>query len=100
MDKWTMIIIEAEDMWQSSAAARSITARDLGAEEYRRTRDRFKARRIYDMYGYEYFRMFVDRCPHISDILEDYKPCMLNKDGQCVISCNFYQNGGCKDAAK
>lgn len=69
MDKWTMIILEAEDMWEVSAEARSLAARELTTEDYRRIRDSFKARRIYDLYGYDYFLRFVEKCPHIADLI-------------------------------
>ena len=55
MDKWVEIILEAEDMWRNSAEALSIACNGATTEEYRRERDIYKARRILDMYGYDYF---------------------------------------------
>ena len=60
MNKWVEIIFEAEDMWRNSAEALSLQRRSSTTEEYMRERDFYKARRILDMYGYDYFRMFVD----------------------------------------
>lgn len=101
MDKWVEIIFEAEDMWRNSAEALSIARRGVTTEEYRRERDIFKARRILDMYGYDYFRMFVERCPHILDLIESfgYSPCERG-DGNCSMMCIFYKNGGCTNATK
>ena len=77
MDKWVEIISEAEDMWRNSAEALSIACSGATTDEYRRERDIYKARRILDMYGYDYFRKFVERCPHILDLIESfgYSPC-------------------------
>lgn len=94
MDKWTMIILEAEDMWEVSAEARSLAARDLDKEDYRRMRDSFKARRIYDLYGYDYFLRFVEKCPHIADLIKEYLPCDRLPGAQCTMFCTFYK-GGC-----
>ena len=74
MDKWTMMLLEMEDMWAVSAEERSLSARGIAAEDYKRERDMYKARRIYDLYGEEYFLRFVERCPHIAD----FKEVMLN----------------------
>ena len=65
MDKWIEIIFEAEDMWRNSVEAKVAAIRGYDTDVYCRERDLYKARRILDMYGYEYFRKFVDRCPHI-----------------------------------
>lgn len=94
-----MILLEAEDMWEVSAEARSLAARGLDADDYRRIRDGFKARRIYDLYGYDYFLRFVDKCPHISDLIKEYLPCDRLPGAQCTMFCNFYE-GGCKNATE
>ena len=101
MDKWREIIFEAEDMWRNSVDARVAQIRGVDTETYRRLRDTYKARRILDLYGYEYFRMFVDRCPHIIEYVKDfgYAPCEQG-DGNCSMICIFYKNGGCTNAAK
>lgn len=74
MDKWTMILLEAEDMWAVSAEEQSLSARGIAVEDYMRERDMYKARRIYNLYGEDYFLRFVERCPHIAD----FKEVMLN----------------------
>lgn len=94
MDKWTLIMLEMEDMWAMSAASRSMAARGLDSQHYARIRDEFKARRIYDLYGWEYFSKFVERCPHIQYILTEYLPCDREASAQCNMFCNFYK-GGC-----
>lgn len=99
MDKWIEIIFEAEDMWRNSAEALSIQRRSSTTEEYMRERDFYKARRILDMYGYDYFRMFVERCPHILDMIEEYGYSPCETDGNCSMMCIFYK-GGCTNAAK
>ena len=99
MDKGSEIIFEAEDMWRNSAEALSIQRRSSTTEEYMRERDFYKARRILDMYGYDYFRMFVERCPHILDMIEDYGYSPCETDGNCSMMCIFYK-GGCTNAAK
>ena len=101
MDKWIEIIFEAEDMWRNSVEAKIAAIRGYDTDVYCRERDLFKARRILDMYGDEYFRKFVDRCPHIKNYLDDYAyaPCERG-DGNCNMICIFYQNGGCTNATK
>lgn len=99
MDKWIEIIFEAEDMWRNSREALSIQLRNVPVEEYMRERDFFKARRILDSYGYNYFRMFVERCPHILDMIETYGYSPCETEGNCSMMCIFY-NGGCTNAAK
>ena len=99
MNKWVEIIFEAEDMWRKSAEALSIQRRSSTTEEYMRERDFYKARRIFDMYGYDYFRMFVERCPHILDMIEEYGYSPCETDGNCSMMCIFYK-GGCTNAAK
>lgn len=86
-----MILLEIEDTWQVSAACRSISARELTTEDYRQERDIFKARRIYDLYGYEYFNRFINRCPHIIDKFDDLVPCNIKNDiANCSMFCHKY----------
>lgn len=89
MDKWTLILLEAEEMWASSAAASSLRIKGVPCGTYAQERDLFKASRIYDLYGYEYFRRFIDRCPHIIDMFDDIVPCS-KKDTQCSMFCHKY----------
>lgn len=100
MDKWVSILLEVEEMWEGSRE-RMAAAWYSMTDDYRRERDLYKARRILDMYGYEYFRKFVECCPHIKDLIEQYgySPCETG-DGNCNMICIFYQNGGCTNATK
>lgn len=93
MSKWIMIISDAEDKWMNSAESRSVSARCLDAKIYKRERDIFKARYIYETYEYDYFLRFVERCPHIQDLIKEYLPCNQGEQN-CNIFCNFYK-GGC-----
>lgn len=97
MDKWTMIILEAEDMWACSAEARYYATIDLADGEYKVARDSFKARRIYDLYGYDYFLRFIDRCPHVKFLAQEYLPCDRLPGAQCTLFCANYK-GGCTNA--
>lgn len=91
MDEWTLMLLAAEDAWREEKMI-SGNMRPI-------IRDKFKARFIYDTYGYENFLEFVERCPHfIKEILNDYVPCKDNN--QCMLFCKFYKNGGCKNATK
>jgi hypothetical protein len=90
MDKWTMILIDMEDMWANSAQGLSAVHRDISAEEYRKERDRFKADRIYSLYGYEYLRKFIDRCPHIVNEFDQIVPCYQENNVQCTMFCHKY----------
>lgn len=96
MDKWISILLTVEEMWENSCE-RAIAYAYPMTDQYCRDRDMFKARHIYELYGYEYFLQFVNRCPHIHDILGEYLPC--RNDGQCVIFCKFYE-GGCTYATE
>lgn len=100
MDKWVSILLEVEEMWEGSRE-RMAAAWYPMTEDYRRERDFYKARRILDLYGYDYFRKFVERCPHILDLIEQYgySPCETG-DGNCSMMCIFYKNGGCTNATK
>lgn len=62
MDQWTMILQEVEDMWVEFAARRALSARELPTEEYVRERDEYKARRIRELYGEEYYLRFKGGC--------------------------------------
>lgn len=99
MDNWIMIILEAEDRWACSSEARYYASRDLADGEYKIARDSFKARHIYNLYGYEYFLKFVERCPHINFLLQEYPPCEHTQDAQCSMFCINY-TGGCKYATE
>lgn len=100
MDEWIRVLLTVEEMWEGSRE-RMIAAQYPMTEDYRRDRDFYKARRILDLYGYDYFRMFVERCPHILDLIEQYgySPCEQD-DGNCSMMCIFYKNGGCTNATK
>lgn len=87
MDKWTSILLTVKEMWEVSCEH---LLADYTTDEYVRKRDEFKARRIYDLYGYEWFMKFIGRCPHIA---QDFLPCNKN-DGQCSMLCLNYK-GGC-----
>ena len=88
MDEWTRIVLEAEEMWANSAAARSLSARELDPHDYNRMRDQYKAHRIYTLYGYVRFCQFVERCPHIINDFDDLVPC--KRDNQCDMFCHKY----------
>lgn len=68
-------MLEMEDLWAESAEVRSLSAREINAKEYSKMRDTFKANHILALYGYDYFIKFVERCPHIQEMLTKYKPC-------------------------
>lgn len=87
--KWIMILQEVEEMWNCSATANALRSQDASIEEYCRERDAYKARRIYDMYGYDWFRRFVERCPHIQDLLDKHVPCE-DEHYQCTMFCHRY----------
>ena len=98
MDKWTEIILEMEDNWHNSAEYKYLP-NDTPKEEYRRIRDLYKAERIYDMYGEKYFEKFVKQCPHITNDLNAFVPCVRTADAQCNMFCHKFKEGGCTDAA-
>ena len=87
MDKWTLILLEAEDMWEQDSYAHYLSRIDCSTQKYRIERDTFKADRIFALYGYDYFLRFVERCPHIQEMMKKYKPCDQN-NGQCTLFCN------------
>ena len=90
MDKWISILITAENMWQESRE-KAVATECYTTDEYCITRDLYKARRIFDLYGYESFRRFVDRCPHIINLVDDYVPCnQLPERYQCTMFCHKY----------
>ena len=94
MDKWSKILLDADEMWEKSA-----TSHHTSMEEYEVRKDTFKAERIYSLYGYEWFVKFVEERPHIHKLLHNHHPCDLN-DGQCTIFCYFFKNGGCNYATE
>jgi hypothetical protein len=90
MDKWVSILLSAENMWEDSRE-RMTAAEYPMTEQYRIDRDFYKAQRIYDLYGYEWFRRFIDRCPHIHHLLDDYVPCRKEpQQYQCTMFCHKY----------
>lgn len=88
-----MILLETEGMWEADSYSECL--RQIGCDPlyYRQERDKYKADRIYALYGYDYFIRFVERCPHIQEYAKKYKPCDQN-DGQCTMFCANYK-GGC-----
>lgn len=94
MDKWTLILLEVEGMWEADSYAAYLGQIGCDPQKYRVERDTFKADRIYALYGYDYFLRFVERCPHIQEMIEKYKPCDQNGD-QCTLFCAYYKKGGC-----
>ena len=78
MDEWINILLLSESLWQESRE--KLIAAELTIEEYCISRDLYKARRIFDLYGYEHFRRFVDRCPHIIHLLDEYVPCKYSPE--------------------
>lgn len=98
MSEWTRIILEAEDMWRNSALARNAAVSNIDVETYCIIRDAYKARRILDLYGEDYFFQFVSRCPHIKEEIKDYLPCVRSA-AQCNMFCIFYE-GGCTNATE
>jgi hypothetical protein len=99
MDKWGTILLEAEEMWEVSAAYHRIISLGCETEEYRRLRDEFKADRIYALYGYEAFYKFVIKCPHIHYMFAQHLPCK-NNDEQCSLFCYYFKDGGCTYATE
>ena len=97
MDNWTLILLEAESMWEADSYAQYLGQIGCDPQKYRQERDMFKADRIYALYGYDYFMRFVERCPHIQEYAKKYKPCDQN-NGQCTMFCAQYKEGGCTDA--
>lgn len=87
----------AEDAWKTSP---SIGTYYLDVEEYRYIRDIYKAQWIYEHYGYDSFIRFVERCPHIYDIIKEYNPCGRGAVAQCEMFCYYYKDGGCKYATE
>ena len=85
-------------MWEADSYAAYLGQIGCDPQKYRQERDKFKADRIYALYGYDYFMRFVKRCPHIQEYAKKYKPCDQN-DGQCTMFCVHYKEGGCTDAA-
>ena len=78
MDKRTSILLEVEDMWEADSYAAYLGQINCNSQMYRVVRDTFKAERIFALYGYDYFLRFVERCPHIQEIIKKYKPCDQN----------------------
>lgn len=88
-----MIIETVEDMWKESReyqiSAELIADGDY--DQYKIDRDLYKARRIFDLYGYDWFCRFIERCPHISHLLDEYVPCkQYPEQYQCTMFCHKY----------
>ena len=97
MDNWTLILLEAESMWEADSYAQYLGQIGCDPQKYRIERDTFKADRIYALYGYDYFLRFIERCPHIQEMAKKYLPCKHSPDAQCTMFCIYYE-GGCKNA--
>ena len=93
-----MILLEVEGMWEADSYAGYLGQIGCDPQYYRQERDKYKADRIYALYGYDYFMRFVERCPHIQEYAKKYKPCDQS-DGQCTMFCALYK-GGCTNATK
>ena len=93
-----MILLEVEGMWEADSYAGYLARIGCDPLYYRQERDKYKADRIYALYGYDYFMRFVERCPHIQEYSKKYKPCDQN-NGQCIMFCAKYK-GGCTNATK
>lgn len=99
MDKWTLILLEVESMWETDSYAAYLGQNGCDLMKYRIERDTFKADRIYALYGYDYFLKFIERCPHIQEMVEKYLPCEHSENAQCNMFCINYE-GGCKNATE
>lgn len=84
-------------MWEADSYAAYLGQINCDPQKYRVERDTFKADRIFALYGYDYFLRFVERCPHIQEMMKKYKPCDQN-NGQCTMFCALYKEGGCTNA--
>lgn len=93
-----MILLEVEGMWEADSYAGYLARIGCDTQYYRQERDKYKADRIYALYGYDYFMRFVERCPHIQEYAKKYKPCDQN-NGQCIMFCAQYK-GGCTNATE
>lgn len=93
-----MILLEVEGMREADSYAGYLARIGCDTQYYRQERDKYKADRIYALYGYDYFMRFVERCPHIQEYAKKYKPCDQN-NGQCIMFCAQYK-GGCTNATE
>ena len=96
-----MILLEMEDVWHTSEEYKFCPI-DMPHNEYKIKRDCYKAQRIYELYGFEYFGRFVIHCPHIQNLMDDYVPCKREQNIQCTMFCHKYDvKKGCMlNAAK
>lgn len=99
MDNWILILLEVEGMWEADSYAGYLGQIGCDPQKYRQERDKFKADRIYALYGYDYFMRFVERCPHIQEYAKKYKPCERSENAQCTMFCAQYE-GGCTNATE
>ena len=65
MDKWTLILLEVEGMWEADSYAAYLGQIGCDPQKYRVERDTFKADRIYALYGYD--RIFLYDADFISE---------------------------------
>lgn len=88
MSEWESILLEAEDIWENCVNGRYAGTWDSDKEKYKIDRDVFKARRIYELYGYNYFLKFIAGCPHIKNYFNDLVPCEDNKHNkkECILN--------------
>ena len=93
-NKYAKIIAELEENWSNSAEALSYNKSEIGSWQYTKARDLYIAHQILDMYGYDYFKYFVNNSPHIYDILQIITNVPCDKaEGQCSMLCHYYQRG-------
>ena len=96
MDKWELILLDVEEMWAKSAQHKWFPA-FTSKEEYELQRDLFKARRIYDLYGYECCARFIKEHPNTAAAMDDFVPCKHEPLGQCTMFCHKYNfKKGCQ----
>lgn len=87
MDKMSFILLDMEDIIMKMAGVDNISQIE---------KDVYKARRIYDLYGLEYFMKFLELYPHIGYLAKDHLLC-AREGGQCNLFCIYYK-GGCSYA--
>lgn len=89
-NKWITIQTEIEDMWYASAQYKHFPL-TASKEEYELERDLFKARRIYDLYGYEYCARYIREHPDTRYAMDAFVPCKREPHlYQCTMFCHKY----------
>ena len=87
MEEW----LESVDrMWEKSIERQLA----VGSSDYWMKKDLYRARRIYDCYGYGKLYEFIQMRPLIRDKVDEYVPCLQN-NGQCTMFCHRYLKGRC-----